>query len=212
MTHNCDFETDYDYDSDYTLVQCLPFVAGKPVGLATNCGKHVLAELKADHVKRNSNDSKEASKRWLPCLTNCKWSEDDLSTLASRLTSPPVSSTLLPLTDGHRTSDPSNPSRAQQLASIDDGVDACQVVPVRRTSRTANSVIEELQLDDDAVEEPKQKKRKLNGWTLHLTRCWDLLHQRAGESKTTRRNRVLAHARDTWADPRVCFRVILFVS
>ena len=184
--------------------------AGKPVGLATNCAKHVLAELKADHLKRSSKH-REGDLSRLVGLPQICWSQQDLEDVAQ--------SSLLDLDLEDKPSNPELalqdrpgpdqsaplPGIAGQLARVQDQVDDIQSALVRRKPvRTWEDRVSELQLGDGESDEDGQgqplKKRRLNGWTVHLANMWKEMPQRAGESRENRRRRVLDHATGTWRE------------
>ena len=67
----------------------------------------------------------------------------------------------------------------------------------RKRSRSVQEHIEEIVEPAQRITKPA-KRRRMNGWTVHLANAWRQCFRRPGETKRERRQRVLDLARETW--------------
>ena len=178
---------------------CIPCFQGKPVGLATNCSKHILAELKADHYKRTSlTSSLETNSE--PILGAPPWQgwcdADDMTNMV-RQSLPELHCLPPPETEAQQVV-PSALSQGRQLQLIEEHLKvSAQRGYQRKRSRSVQDQIEEIVKPAQHIANP-DKSRRLNGWTLHLANTWRECFRRPGETKRERRQRVLELARATW--------------
>ncbi|CAK9065272.1 Uncharacterized protein SCF082_LOCUS33440 [Durusdinium trenchii] len=199
---------------------CARSARGKPVGLAANCSKHILAELKTDHVRRQSQSGKQHASRLVDLDGGITFSPESLADWARSTMQLALGtgSDALPLVDNAIANDPSRPATsAQGLAAINASLSCATTVSKRKRKRPVEDIIQEIEAGATKPSQNHQvqkRKKKHNGWTLHLANTWKQNSRRAGESKRSRARRVLAQAHQSWHAAwhsmgcviRVCFQ------
>lgn len=158
-----------------------------------NCSKHVLAELKADHVSHNALYKRDPTSICNGNVSRCdspEWTANLIQAAAAAV----VRSDSLPaLMDDTGSSRGGSSLRAVNL--LGEEAEA-SIVPRRPSAQDYIAAISEGVTDDADSVVPRQKR--LNGWLLHLSTVWASTSRLAGESKESRRKRVLQQARETW--------------
>ena len=181
------------------------------MGLANNCSKHILAELKADHVRRNSRASSvEHREQLLSMLDPPAWSQEELSRIVAAVSDEAAHQRqpILPIAVDHAA------SVANQLQILDQRAEDVIAPPrvSRKRGRSVQDCIHDFMALDAASAELQQagkKRRGVNGWTLHLKKTWESTFRGPRESKASRRNRVLDIAKSTWRVTWFCLGFFL---
>lgn len=172
----------------------------------------MLAELKADHVKRNVLSRQKAGptitepNQRVHRLDGVHWSTELLQSISSigrdeGAAAPAIQDALPP-----QPSPSPHSASLGALVEISDHVFAidAQSSRSRRRAPTVEECMNRLTegVQDEQQTETEQPRRKsVNGWTLHLSSMWSSISRRAGEDRKEWRLRVLNHARETWDVP-----------
>ena len=158
---------------------------GKPVGLANNCSKHILAELKADHVRRNSRASSvEHREQLLSMLDPPAWSQEELSRIVAAVSDEAAHQRqpILPIAVDHAA------SVANQLQILDQRAEDVIAPPrvSRKRGRSVQDCIHDFMALGAASAELQlagKKRRGVNGWTLHLKKHGSRLFEVQGNQR-----------------------------
>ena len=186
---------------------------GKPVGLAVNCSKHILAELKADHVRRNCCKVKQKqvpAAQAIPEIRTPEWTCSVLETLATKPSTSPsrqqAQEAVPALEDDPAVEDhaPSASSVGNQLLLLDSQIaeydEARQAGRKRKRAPTWQACVNEIEklAQGPEADAPHPHRQRVNGWTVHLHRFWATMPQLHGETKASRKARVFRQARLSW--------------
>lgn len=181
----------------------------------------MLAELKADHVKRNTVSRQKVGStnvephQHVHRLDACHWTTDLVKSISSiggdeGAAVPAIQDVVPPQPSPHSLS-------LRDVVDVSDDVFALDVQSSR--SRHHAPTVEECMqrltdgVQDDQEPETQQKRKSVNGWTLHLSSMWSSVSRRAGENPKEWRLRVLRQARETWDVPGLfCFSTCSFAK
>lgn len=159
--------------------------------MATNASKHVLAELKADHVSHNASCYRQQKSHCLPRLAPLDWTSEVVKS-AGQPTMEQIQ-TALPLANGDAGNQQVRASSG--LAAIVSAGDAAEaLVPGTKKRPSAQDCIAQICEGVQCEQAPARKVSRFNGYSLHLKNAWESAGRFAGESKKDMERRVFGEA------------------
>lgn len=187
------------------------------MGLANNAAKHILAELKSDHVCHNAPFSRESKGRneSIPRAAGCDWSQEVLQLIASDKYENGYLPLPAPRANGSAGMVPAEKSQNdgcsfEVIQNIVDAVDTLDTTqgPVGKNHRkralpvqeSIDRIVGDFNPSDVAAGSKNVAQSRVTGWTLHLARTWKSVCRLAGETKKDWQKRVQVQAKQTWHD------------
>ena len=141
------------------------------MGLAANCSKHILAELKTDHVRRQSQSGKQHASRLVDLDGGITFSPESLADWARSTMQLALGtgSDALPLVDNAIANDPSRPATsAQGLAAINASLSCATTVSKRKRKRPVEDIIQEIEAGATKPSQNHQVQKRF-GSVDHIT-------------------------------------------